>query len=379
MIYLDYNATTPVDKKVLSTFNKVCLDYPGNSNSLHKLGLEAKELEDYTTNKIKELLHLKNKDLIYTSGASEANNHAIKGICLKYQNRGKHIITTYLEHSSTISAINYLQNFGFTVDYVKLDNNGQVDINNLKQLLNENTILVSVAHVDSEMGIRQPIAQISEVLKDYPKCFFHVDCTQALGKINIDFSKIDLATISIHKIYGMKGIGMLIKNKNIIIEPLIHGGKSSTVYRSGTPPLPLIVSSMKAIDLIIPKIKDNYQQVNQLYTKIINHLQSYQNIHINNTKMSIPYTINISLNNIKPETFIHALDEYDIYISTKSACSTTNTMSDSVYAVTKDRGRASSSLRISLSYLTTEEEIDIFLETFDICYQKLNITTNHET
>ena len=373
MIYLDYSATTPVDKRVLNTFNKVCLEYPGNSNSLHKLGVEAKELEDYATSCIGELLHLKDEEIIYTSGASEANNQVIKGVCSRYQNRGKHIITTYLEHSSVLSCMNYLTNQGFVVDYVKIDDDGRVDIENLKQLLTNQTILVSVCFLDSELGIRQPIREISEVLKDYPKCFFHVDCTQALGKVAIDFSLMDFASLSMHKIYGMKGIGLLVKKKNIVIDNLIHGGKSSTVYRSGTPALPLIVSSMKAIDLISHDIDKHYEYVSGLSHKIVDALKKYPNVFVNSTKYSIPYTINISLKNIKPETFVHAMDEYDIYLSTKSACSSSNTMSDAVYAVTKDRNRAMSSIRISLSFKTTEEEVQEFLSVFSKVYEKLNI------
>lgn len=373
MIYLDYGATTPVDKRVLSTYNKVCLDYPGNSNSLHKLGIEAKELEDYATQNIEKKLNLQNKEIIYTSGASEANNQALKGICFKYKNRGRHIITTYLEHSSVTMTMNYLSNKGFIIDYVKLNDNGEVDLNNLKSLLTNDTILVSISAIDSELGIKQPIEKISAILKDYPKCFFHVDCTQALGKINIDFNNIDLASLSAHKIFGMKGIGMLIKNKNIVIEPLIHGGKSTTIYRSGTPALPLIVSTMKAIDLIVPNINANYQYINRLNQKIISNLKQYSDLSINSTNSSIPHTINISLPNIKPETFIHSMDQHDIYLSTKSACSDISTMSDSVYSVTKSRELALHSIRISISYLTTENEIDEFLKVFDICYNKLNM------
>ena len=373
MIYLDYSATTPPDKRVLNTYNKVCLEYPGNSNSLHKLGVYAKELEDYSTKRISELLKLKDKEIIYTSGSTESNNQAIKGICSKYQNRGKHIITTYLEHSSIKSTMNYLQDKGFTIDYVRLNDNGEIDLEHLQKLLRSDTILVSICAVDSELGIRQPIEKIKDILKDYPKCFFHVDCTQALGKINIDFNIIDLASISLHKIYGLKGIGMLIKNKKLVLDPIIHGGKSTTIYRSGTPPLPLIVSSMKAIDLIIPNIDNNYKYISNLNKIIITELKNYPDIHINSTSSSIPHVINISINNIKPETFVHALDEYDIYISTKSACSETNTMSDAVYAVTKDRDLASHSLRISLSHLTTKEEVLEFLKSFKKCYESLNI------
>ena len=373
MVYLDYSATTPVDKRVLSTFNKVCLEYPGNSNSLHKLGMASKELEDYATARIGELLNLKNSEIIYTSGASESNNHIIKGIASRYQNRGKHIITTYLEHSSVLSTLNYLSSQGFIIDYVKIKDDGLVDLDNLKQLLTNDTILVSICAVDSELGIKQPIDEIANILKEYPKCFFHSDCTQALGKIPIDFNLLDFASCSAHKIYGMKGIGLLIKKKNIMIDSLVHGGKSSTNYRSGTPALPLIVSTMKAIDLILPNIQENYSYIEKLNKSVLNKLKEYPDLSINSTKNSIYNTINISLKNIKPETFVHALDEYDIFISTKSACSSTNTMSDAVYAVTKDRAKANSSLRITISHLTTEEEIDKFLTAFDICYKKLNL------
>lgn len=373
MIYLDYSATTPPDKLVLNTFNKVCLDYPGNSNSLHKLGMEAKELEDYSTSKIKKTLELKNKEIIYTSGATESNNLAIKGLCEKYKNRGKHIITTLLEHSSVIETMKYLTDKGFIVDYVKLTDEGIIDLSDLKRLLTNDTILVSICAVDSELGLIQPIKEISDILKDYPKCFFHSDCTQAIGKIKINFDDIDLASVSAHKIFGLKGIGLLIKNDNITINNLIHGGKSTTIYRSGTPPLPLIVSMMKALELIVPKIEMYFNYLEPLNKKIISALSNYPLVHINSTSNSIPHTINFSINKIKPETFIHAMDEHNIYLSTKSACSKVNTMSNAVYSVTKNREYAMHSIRLSMSYLTTSEEIDEFLKIFDICYNKLNL------
>lgn len=371
MIYLDYSATTPVDKRVLDTFNKVCLEYPGNSNSLHSLGVKSKELEEYVTNKIADILKVKSTEIIYTSSSSESNNTAIKGICLKYKNRGKHIITTSLEHSSVIAPLNYLTKEGFEVDFVNLKDDGTVDLEHLKSLMRADTLLVSISYVDSELGIVQPINEISKIVKKNPKTFFHVDCTQAVGKINVDLSNIDLASISAHKFYGLKGVSLLIKKENIVIEPLIHGGKSTTVYRSGTPALPLYASMMKALELIIPNIDKNTKYISKLNKKIIDKLSTYENVYINSTEKSIVNTINISIKGIKPETFIHALEEYEIYVSTKSACSSADSMSNSVYAVTKDKERASNTIRISLSYLTTEEEIDKFLEVFDKCYNHL--------
>ena len=232
MVYLDYSATTPVDKRVLDTFNKVCLEYPGNTNSLHSLGVKSHELSDYATEEIAKMLHVKKSEIIYTSGASESNNTVIKGVCERYKNRGKHIITTFLEHSSIIAPLNYLTSQGFEVDFVKIDDNGLVDLEDLKRLMRDDTILVSVCAVDSELGLKQPIKEISEIVRKYPKCYFHVDCTQALGKINIDLSGVDFASFSGHKIFGLKGIGLLYKKENIVIEPLIHGGKSTTICSS---------------------------------------------------------------------------------------------------------------------------------------------------
>ena len=373
MIYLDYSATTPVDERVLETFNKVCKEYPGNSNSLHSLGVKSKKLENYATEEIAKMLKVKPSEVIYTSGASESNNTAIKGICLKYQNRGKHIITTYLEHSSIIAPLNYLTDLGFKVDFVKIDDNGLVDLEDLKRLLRDDTILVSICMVDSEIGLRQPIKKIANILKDYPKCYFHVDCTQALGKIPVDLSCVDLASMSAHKIFGMKGIGLLIKKENIQIEPLIHGGKSTTSYRSGTPALPLIVSLMKAMELIVPNVEKNMEYISKLNKKVCDKLKEYPLVHINSTENSMPNTINFSLKKIKPETFLHALDSHEVYISTKSACSKSDSMSNAVYALTKDEELSNHSLRVSISYKTTEEEIDKFLEIFDECYKKLDM------
>ena len=370
MIYLDNSATTMVDDRVLETFNKVCKNYPGNSNSLHSLGIKSKELEDYATEKISNLLGVKPSEIIYTSGASESNNTVLKGVASKYKNRGNHIITTPLEHSSILETCKYLESKGFIIDYVKIKDNGLIDIEDLERLLTDNTILVSVAYVDSELGIRQDIDTIGKIVKKYPKCYFHVDATQAIGKIKVDPTSIDFISMSAHKIFGLKGIGLLIKKDNIVIDNLIHGGKSTTIYRSGTPALPLICSLMKALELVIPNIDKNYEYVSSLSNKIKDNLKKYDNIHINSTENSIPYIINFSVIGVKPETFIHTMEEEDIYLSTKSACSTSD-VSLSVDSIYHNREISMSSIRISLSYKNTEEEIDKFIKTFDKIYNKL--------
>ncbi len=370
MIYLDNSATTMVDDRVLETFNKVCKNYPGNSNSLHSLGIKSKELEEYATEKISNLLGVKPSEVIYTSGASESNNTVLKGVASKYKNRGNHIITTPLEHSSVLETCKYLESKGFVIDYVKIKDNGLIDIEDLERLLSDNTILVSVAYVDSELGIKQDIDTIGKIVKKHPKCYFHVDATQAIGKIKVDPTNIDFISMSAHKIFGLKGIGLLIKKDNIVIDNLIHGGKSTTIYRSGTPALPLICSLMKALELVIPNIDKNYEYVSLLSNKIKDNLEKYDNIHINSTENSIPYIINFSVIGVKPETFIHTMEEENIYLSTKSACSTSD-MSLSVDSIYHNREISMSSIRISLSYKNTEEEIDKFIEVFDKIYNKL--------
>ena len=202
MIYLDYSATTPVNEEVLNTFDLVTRNYIGNPNSLHKLGTDAKKLIDAATKQIADILNVDSSEVIYTSGASEANNLAIKGICFKHH--GKHIITTELEHSSVSETVKYLETqLGYEVSYVKLDSNGLVDLGDLKGLIRDDTILVTIAAVNSEVGICQDIKAISKILKDYPKVYFHSDMTQAIGKLKVDLSYVDLASISGQKFYGM--------------------------------------------------------------------------------------------------------------------------------------------------------------------------------
>lgn len=373
MIYLDYSATTPVNDEVLDTFVNVTKNYIGNPNSLHRLGVEAKELIDASTKQIANILNVKEKEIIYTSGASEANNTAILGVINKYSNRGKHIITTKLEHSSIISPVSYLQNNGYDIDFVELDENGQVTIENLKKLIRKDTVLISIGAVNSEIGVVQNIDEIGKFLKDYPTIIFHSDITQAVGKIKINLQNVDLASFSAQKFYGLKGVGCLIKKENIQIEPLIHGGKSTTIYRSGTPAISLIVSMAKALRLAMDNFDEKYKHVDDLNKYLKEELLKIDNVHINSNSYCCPYMVNFSINNIKSEVLLHALESEDIYISTQTACSTGN-YSMAVYELTKNKEYASHSLRVSLSYLTKKEELDRFLEVLKVKIKELDLS-----
>lgn len=375
MIYLDYSATTPVDKRVIDTYSKVCSDYIGNPNSLHKLGLKSKELIDASVRQIASILKVLPEEVIFTSGASEANNLAIKGICSKYKNRGRHIITTKLEHSSVSQAISYLEENGFSVDYVNLLDDGTVDLVDLDNKITDDTILVSIVAVNSEVGVIQPLDKISEVIRKYPKVYFHSDVTQAIGKLKINLNCVDLASFSAQKFFGMKGIGCLIKRKKIIIEPLIHGGKSTTIFRSGTPATPLIVSLARALRLSYEDFDIKYNKVRELHDYLITKLEEFD-LFINSGDNCVPHIINISLKNIKSEVMLHALEEDDIYVSTQTACSSGG-YSSALLAIFSDKDRASSSLRISLSYLTTKEELNKFLKSFANNFNRLSSLNKH--
>lgn len=370
MIYLDYAANTPIEKEVLDTFYQTTLNYFANPNANHTLGLQAKQKIDEATVSIAKRLHVLAEEIIYTSGASEANNLAIKGVLQRYKHRGKHVLISPLEHNSILSSLTKMQEEGFVVEMIPLLESGQVNVEKMKEMVKEDTILVSVCSVDSELGIRQPIEEIGMFLKDYKYCFFHSDASQAIGKIYIDYQNVDLITIAPHKFYGMLGTGILIKKKNVGLKTQIDGGKSTTVFRSGTPEIGHIVSIDKALEIALNKQQEREKYVRNINQHIIKTLQKYPQVLINSTSHSIPYVINLSLKGIKALDFSKKLDENEVYISTKTSCCPVETPSKMIYALYHDRSRALSSMRISLSHLTTMNEIEEFLSIFDQCYKE---------
>ena len=377
-IYLDYAANTPVDKQVLDVFNENTLKYFANPNSTHNLGKEANKKIEETTKNIMELLHKNTKldedtEIIYTSGSSESNNLAIKGIAQTYKENGKHIISTFLEHSSVSSPLTYLKEQGYEIDIVNIKNDGTIDLEHLKSLLRNDTILVSVCYVDSEVGTAQPIQKIANILKDYPNCFLHVDSTQAIGKINVDFSGVDLISFAPHKFNGLNGFGALLKKKDIVLEPLINGGASTSLYRSGTPVIGQICALEKALELTYENFDERYKYVSKLNQKLRDELSKYKDVSINTISNENPFILNISVTGTKAVEFKNKLEEYGVCVSIKSACTVTITPSRIVMSMTHDRKIAFASWRISLSHLVEEEEIDRFLEIFDECYKSFKV------
>lgn len=370
MIYLDYAASTPVNKEVLDSFYDSSIKYYGNPNSSHKLGREAKKTIDNCTQEIATILNVKPEEIIYTSGASESNNLVIKGICERYRNRGKHILLSALEHNSLISAATVMQEQGFEVELIPVNHEGLIDLSTLKNMIREDTILVSICSVDSELGLKQPIEEIGDILKDYPNCIFHTDASQSIGKVEIDYTNVDLITVTPHKFYGLPGIGILVKKQNVSLKPQINGGKSTTIYRSGTPDLASIVACTKALHIALENLYSNNIYITKLNKIIINKLKEYKKIVINNRSSSIPHIINFSIKGVKSLEIQKFLEEKEIYVSTKTSCCPIETPSKLVYALTQDKALSTSSIRVSLSSLTTEEEVNTFLETIDILYKE---------
>ena len=372
MIYLDYSATTPIGFEVLDTYNKTSKDFFGNPNSLHELGVKSKNLMNSATKQIAEILNINENEITYTGGATMANNIALIGIAMHNHKRGKHIITSKLEHPSIYAICNYLESLGFEISYVNNDEEGLIDFEDLKRLIKEDTILVSICAVNSELGIRQPLKMIRQIIKkENPNTVFHSDMTQAIGKVSVSMHDVDLATFTAHKIYGPKGIGVLYKSNNIGISPILYGSGKSNMLNPGTPAVPLIVALSKALRLATTDIEKRERFIERLNLKIIDALKKYNGVMINKTKYSIPHILNISLRNIKAETFLHALEEFEVYVSSNTACSSA-TLSSSVMAVYNDKVRASSTIRISLSHLTTTDEVNKFISYFDQIYRKLS-------
>ena len=370
MIYLDYSATTPVNPEVLDSLVKVSKDYIGNPNSMHNLGVKSRALLKSATRQIADCLNVKMEEIIYTSGATEANNTALLGVALRYKNRGNHIILSKLEHPSEYVMANYLENLGFRISYVNNDSDGLIDLDDLKSLITDKTILVSIVGVNSEVGVRQPLKTIRQIIKkENPNTIFHSDLTQGLGKVAINLNDVDLASFSGHKIYGPKGIGLLYKSEKVDIVPLIHGSSKDFPLRAGTPPLPLIVALSKAIRLCLIDLDKKELYVKKLNEKIVDDLSHYPRLKFNNTKYSIYHVINISLMDIKPESFVHAMEDHEVYISTNTACSS-GELSTSVMALYGDKKRAMTTIRISLSCNTTMDEVNKFLTFFHGEYQR---------
>jgi len=365
-IYLDHAATTRPLEVVAEKMMQVMLGDYGNPSSHHKMGLQAEKHIKEASNYFAQVLQGSADEIIYTSGGTESNNMAIIGTALAYQRVGKRVITTQIEHSSVKEAFNYLQSQGFEVIYLPVDQEGYVNINQLADSINDQTSLVSIMHVNNEIGTIQEIEKIGTLIKEQnPNTHFHVDGVQSFGKIPINRKRaaIDLLSISGHKIHGPKGAGLLYKNKNTRMHPLILGGGQQQGYRPGTENVPGIVGIHEAAKQVITRLDQDANQMNmlkqELTSKIINRIE---NVYVNGPDIvqAAPHIVNIGFKNIRSEVLLHALEAEDIYVSSGSACASNKNqgVSSTLEAIGRNNMERDEAIRFSFGTDNTSEQVE---------------------
>ncbi|MGN7401435.1 cysteine desulfurase family protein [Cytobacillus praedii] len=380
MIYLDNSATTKPYREVLESFNKVSTEYFGNPSSLHGLGGNAEKLLSQAREQISKLLKVQTKEILFTSGGTESNNIAIKGTALMYRGRGRHIITTEIEHPSVKESMEQLRELGFQITYIPVDSDGTVRVTDIEKAISEETILVSVMHVNNETGSIQPIKEIGQLIKKYSKILFHVDYVQGIGKVPLHFHdcQIDLCTISGHKFHGLKGTGALFIRQGVKISPLFSGGGQEWRQRSGTENVAGIVAMAKALRLTLQRQENSVAEMRKIKDFIRIGLEKIDGIKIHTPVLHCaPHIINFSIHDFKAEVFVHALEEKGIYVSTTSACSSKiKKPSSTLLAMGVPEEEALSSIRVSLSYENTMEEATQFIESVNEAVTRLRKVMN---
>jgi cysteine desulfurase len=363
-IYLDNHATTPIDPRVLDVMLPYFTEKFGNSASRqHQFGWEAEAGVELARKQIAELINANPKEIIFTSGATESINLALKGIALAYSEKGKHIITTQIEHKAVLDTCKRLEKWGFKVDYVQVDKYGLVDPDEIKKIITKETILVSVMFANNEIGTVEPIEEIGKICAEM-NVLFHTDAAQALGKIPIDVQKmnIDLMSMSAHKLYGPKGVGaLLIKKKmpKIKIVPIIDGGGHENGLRSGTLNVPGIVGFGKACEIAKNEMKEESERLRKLRDKLQNEIMSKLNdVYLNgHPEKRLPNNLNLSFDGVESEAIMMGMKE--IAVSSGSACSSTSIEKSHVLkAIGLNDDLIAGAIRFGLGRFNTEEEID---------------------
>lgn len=375
VIYFDNSATTRPHPQVIETMSKAMASYYGNPSSLHRKGVEAENILNQARAVAAGYLGCKPGEIFFTSGGTESNNAAIKGVAFQYQGRGKHIITTQIEHPAVYDVCKQLESMGFTVTYLPVDHEGRVSVADVQKAMRPDTILVSVMHVNNELGTIQPVEEIGKWLKQFPKVLFHVDAVQGIGKVplRIKESGIDLLSLSAHKFHGPRGIGILYKREGLIIQPLLTGGGQEAGVRSGTENLPAIAGLAKAFRLLQESGADEPSRLQRLLEQLREGVSPIEGIQVNTpAKGTAPHIMNLSVPGVKAEVLLHSLEERGFLVSTKSACSSkANEPSRVLMAIGVGTECASSSLRISLGRENTADEVEQFIVALRDCVKTL--------
>lgn len=367
MIYFDNASSTKPFLKVLETYYEENVNSYANPNSIHGFGMHnMSRVNRVRTNILKQFGLDNTYEVIFTSGATESNNIAILGYCRKNKNKGKHIITSKIEHESVLNVFKQLEKEGFTVTYLNVDKDGNIDLEELKEKIDNDTILVSLMSSNNEVGSVLNVQKVYEITHQFHKCVFYSDVAQAIGKVKIDYKKIDMFGFSLHKIHGLKGNGILIKKKNINLEPIIFGGNQENGLRSGTLDFPGIISSNIAIEETFKNFDKNFKKVYEISTYLKNNLINNDEILINNLNAKNPYIVSISLKTKLASVVVEALSNKEIYVNSVSACnSKVDAPSYVLLSMGMDEFRAKNVIRISLSEENTIEEAQEFIETIN--------------
>ncbi|ENZ5627656.1 cysteine desulfurase family protein [Enterococcus hirae] len=377
MIYFDNSATTPIFPQSLDAYIKTSQRIIGNPSSLHDLGNQANRLLQQARKQIAELITVTPDEIYFTSGGTEGDNWVLKGTMIEKREYGNHMIISGIEHPAVSETAEQLKSLGVEVSIAPVNNQGFVIVDELKKLIRKDTVLVSIMAVNNEIGSIQPILEISELLKEYPKIHFHVDAVQAIGKVSLSewlTERVDFATFSAHKFHGPRGIGFIYWKKGRRLAPLLNGGGQEKNQRSGTENVPAIVAMAKALRIALDRKLQKPDHTKHLKEALINALKAYEKVTIfSEGEDYAPHILCFSLKGIRGEVLVHALEEKQIFISTTSACSSRKHLASStLHAMRVPDDLATSAVRISLDESNSMAEVEQFMIIFKQLYKKFS-------
>lgn len=377
MIYFDNSATTPIFPQSLDAYIKSSQRIIGNPSSLHDLGNQANRLLQQARKQIAELITVTPDEIYFTSGGTEGDNWVLKGTMIEKREYGNHMIISGIEHPAVSETAEQLKSLGVEVSIAPVNNQGFVIVDELKKLIRKDTVLVSIMAVNNEIGSIQPILEISELLKEYPKIHFHVDAVQAIGKVSLSewlTERVDFATFSAHKFHGPRGIGFIYWKKGRRLAPLLNGGGQEKNQRSGTENVPAIVAMAKALRIALDRKLQKPDHTKHLKEALINALKAYEKVTIfSEGEDYAPHILCFSLKGIRGEVLVHALEEKQIFISTTSACSSRKHLASStLHAMHVPDDLATSAVRISLDESNSMAEVEQFMIIFKQLYKKFS-------
>lgn len=378
MIYFDNSATTQAAPAVLETYTTVSQKIWGNPSSLHNFGETAFHLLEQSRQQIADLLGVQGREIFFTSGGTEGDNWVLKGTAIEKRAFGKHLITTAVEHPAIHNSMEQLKELGYEVTYLPVDQEGRISVADLKAAIRPDTILVSTMAVNNEIGTIQPLLEVAELLKQYPKIHYHIDAVQGIGKgiqNMIMNDRVDFVTFSGHKFHATRGVGFIYARNGRKLAPLMNGGGQESNWRSGTENLPAIAGMAKALRLLLTDEADKVARERAIKQRIYEHIKSLPKVTIFSqpTAGFAPHILCFTINGVRGETIVHAFEDQGIYISTTSACSSKKHLASStLMAMHVQENIATSAVRVSLDEHNTLAEANQFIKVFDQLYQKFS-------